>query len=124
MNIAHQRKSIAVLVHEVSFEAALEQVSHPFQPRIDVAGVAEGEVLHACGQGLIPGLEGQVQVIGHEAKGVHAVAEARRALSYEFVELVSILRGKEDVLPGVAAQDNVVEAARNVEAGFAGHRTA
>ena len=34
---------------------------------------------------------------------------------------VSILRGKEYILPGVAAQDDVVEAARNVQTGFASH---
>ena len=77
--------------------------------------------VHAGGERLLPGLERQVQVIGHQTEGVHAVAEARHAFGQEFIEAMSILRGEEDGLAGVAAQDHVVEAAGDVQTGFAGH---
>ena len=121
VDIAHQGEAVGIPIDEVGPEAALEQMSHPFQSRIDVAGIAEGEVLHAGGQRWIPSLEGQVHVIGHEAERVHSVAEARHALRNQFIETATITWGKEDLLPGVAAQDNVVEAAGDVQSGFAGH---
>ncbi|TKS59219.1 MAG: hypothetical protein EWM72_02392 [Nitrospira sp.] len=52
---------------------------------------------------------------------MHAVAEACDALGQQFVAPASIFRGEENILAGIAAQDHVVEATRNVEARFAGH---
>ena len=43
------------------------------------------------------------------------------AFGQEFIEALSVLWSKEDVLPGVAPQDDVVEPAGNVQSGFAGH---
>jgi len=121
VDVAHQCQSVAILIDEVGFEAALEEMSGALEPRVEVAGVAEGEVLHARGQRLIADLERQVQVIGHQAEGVYPVAETRDTLGHELIEAAAIFRGKEDVLPGVAAQDDVVEAAGDVQARLAGH---
>ena len=121
VDVAHQGESVAVAIDEKGLEAALEKMTCPFAPRVDVARITEGEVLHAGGEGLIARLEGEMQMIGHEAEGVHRVAKPRAPLGHEFVEVKSIVRREEDRLAGVAAQDDVVEAAGDVEARFAGH---
>ena len=121
MDVAHQGESVAVAIDEKGLEAALEKMTCPFAARVDVARITEGEVLHAGGEGLIARLEGEMQMIGHEAEGVHRVAKPRDPLGHEFVEVKSIVRREEDRLAGVAAQDDVVEAAGDVEARFAGH---
>jgi hypothetical protein len=83
--------------------------------------LAKPDPLCVGGQGLIAGLKRQVQVIGHQAEGVHAVAEACHALRHQFIEAAPIIRGEEDLLPGVTAQDHVIEAAGHVQSRFAGH---
>ena len=88
---------------------------------VDVAGVAKGEVLHAPGEGLLARLQGEVNMIGHEAEGMDPIAEAAHAFGEQVVELGAVLGCEEDVLPGVAPQDHVVERAGDVKAGFAGH---
>ena len=60
-------------------------------------------------------------MICHQAEGVNPVAEARHAFRHEFIEAIPVLWREEDVLVGVAAQDDVIEAAGDVKAGFAGH---
>ena len=88
---------------------------------VDVAGVAKGEVLHAPGEGFLARLQGEMDMIGHEAEGMDPIAEAAHAFGEQLIERATVLGGEEDVLPGVAAQDHVVEGAGDVQAGFAGH---
>ena len=92
-------------------------------PRIDMARIAKGKVLDADGQGLLARLEGEVQVIGHQAKGMDPIAEAGNAFLDQFVEPRTVSSAEENILTGITAQDDVVEASRHVQAGFASHAT-
>ena len=62
-----------------------------------------------------------MQMIGHQAEGMHAVAEALDTLGHEFIEIAPISRRKENILARIAAQDDVIETAGDVKARFAGH---
>ena len=121
MNITHQRQRVAVLIDQKRLESPAEKMSHPLEPCIEIARIAESQILQASGQRLFTGLQGQMQVIGHQTEGMHAVAEALDALGHEFMEIAPISRGKENILARVAAQDDVIETAGDMKARFAGH---
>jgi len=119
--VTNELQPVAVLVHQEGLVAPLEQVTDASSNPVDVAGVAKREVLHPARQGLGPGLQTQVDVIGHEAESVHPVTEPAHALGEQVVEGETVSRGEEDVLARVAAQDNVVERTGDMQAGLAGH---
>ena len=123
MNVANQGEAVTISIDEKGLEAALEEVACLLSPRIDMARIAEGEVLHAGGEGLLARLESEVQMIGHQAKGMNLVAEATHAFFDQFIEPCAVFSAEEDVLTGVTAQDDVVEAAGHVQARFASHAT-
>lgn len=62
-----------------------------------------------------------MHVVAHQAECMDTVAEPHHAFSEQAIETVPIADGKEDVLTGVAAQDDVIQAARDMEAGFPSH---
>jgi hypothetical protein len=63
VDVPHQSKQIAVVIHQQRFEAPLEQVTSPVMPAVDPLGVAKGEVLHALGERNIAYLQNQVKVL-------------------------------------------------------------
>ena len=75
----------------------------------------------SCRNRLLARLQGEVQMIGHQAEGMNAVAEAADAFLDQFIEPRAVFSGKEDVLTCVTAQDDVVEAAGHVQTRFASH---
>ncbi len=123
MNVADQGESVSIPIDEEGLETALEQVARAFAPRIDMARIAEGEILHAGGQGLLARLECEVHMIGHQAEGMNTVAEATDAILDQFIEPCAVFGGEENVLTGVTSQDDVVETTGHVQAGFASHAT-
>ncbi|MNC84619.1 hypothetical protein D3C83_01770 [compost metagenome] len=124
VDVANQGEPVGISIDEVSLEAAFEQVTNPLEPCVEVAGVAEGKVLHADGQRAIASLKGEVQMIGHQAEGVDPVAVTLDPFSEEFVEALPVFLLEENVLARIAAQDNVIEATGHVEARFASHESA
>jgi hypothetical protein len=121
VDIADQGQPIAILIHQESLEASLEHMAHPLKPGIEIAGIAKRQVLHPGGQTLIARLQRQVQVIGHQAKGVHPVAKAAHPFGKQLVEEVPVAGSKEHILPSVTAEDDVVQTAGNVKSRLAGH---
>ena len=62
-----------------------------------------------------------MHVIGHQAIAVEAVAEARNALGEQVEEPPPVGLGEKDVLPAVAPQHHVIDAARQVQTRFPSH---
>ena len=121
VQVAHQRQAIAILIHQESLEPSLEHVPHPLEAGIEITGIAKRQILHACRQFDIAHLQSKVEMIGHQAEGVHPIAESGYAFGEQFIEVASITGREEHVLPGVAAQDDVVQTAGDMETGFTSH---
>lgn len=121
MEVARQRQAVAVLVHQICLEAPMEQMPHPLAPVIDVFGIAKGEILHPGRQRRLARLQRQVHMVGHQAEGVHPVAEAPDAFREQFIQASAVLGAEEDVLQGVAAQDDVIKTTGHMKARFASH---
>jgi hypothetical protein len=60
-------------------------------------------------------------MVGHEAEGVHAVAETTSPLLEQEVETVPVGVGDEDGLTAVTPKNNVIESAGEMDAWFACH---
>ena len=87
-----------------------------------MARIAEGKVLHPSRQACLAALQRQMQVIGHQTKGVDPVAEAAHPVGKQLIEEVPVAGCREHILACVAAQGDVVQTAGDVEPWFAGHR--
>ena len=122
MEITYQRQPISVVIHQKGFEAPLEHVSDPVESGVQMAGVAEGKILHAGRQARFPRLKRQMQVIGHQAKGVNSVTETLHAFGEEIIEVPSICVSQEDVLTRIATQDDVVQTTGGMKSGFSSHK--
>jgi hypothetical protein len=62
-----------------------------------------------------------MNVVGHQAEGVHTVSESAGPLLEQEIKTVPILIGEENGLASVTAKDYVVEPAREVDAWFSSH---
>ncbi len=123
MHVAHQLQEVGLGIYQKRLVTPLEQVPDTLLPRVDLAGMAEGEVLHRPRQGLLARLYHQVHVVGHQAIAVDPVPEARDALGQQLEKALPIGLGEEDVLAAVAPQHHVIEAAGDVQARFPCHGT-
>ena len=66
-------------------------------------------------------VKSEMHVIAHQSEGMHPAAEATHPFGEQLVEELPIPRSEEHILPGVAAQDDVIKTAGDVQTGFAGH---
>ncbi len=66
-------------------------------------------------------LNSKMKVIAHQAEGMNAVAESLNARLQQKEKAGSIRLVEENVLAAVAAEDDVVDGAGKVKAGFTGH---
>jgi len=96
-------------------------VAAPVHPAIDPCGIAKGKVLHDAGERCFSYLDGNVDVVGHQAESVDAATELLDDSLQKEIKPVPVAILKEDILLCVAAQDDVVECAGEVYALFAGH---
>ncbi len=62
-----------------------------------------------------------MDMVRHQAKAVYTVAKALDSLLDEEIKAVSVFIVKENLLPGVAAEYDVVTCTRVMETGFAWH---
>ena len=62
-----------------------------------------------------------MQVIGHQTKGVDPVPEAVYPIGQQRIEEVPVAGSQEHILACVAAQNDVVQTAGDVQPWFAGH---
>ena len=88
---------------------------------VDPARVTKRDVLHDAGQGDVGNLDDQVDMVGHQAEGVHLVAIALDPLLEQEIEPIAVLVLEEDVLPAVASENHVVDGTGVMDAWFAGH---
>jgi hypothetical protein len=78
--------------------------------------------LHASLQRKIAALQGKMDMVGHEAKGVNSVTEADSSFLKQEIETKSIIIAKKYGLSTIAAKYNVVESAVQVYAWFTCHK--
>ena len=121
VDVPHQFKEIAVAINQNCLEAALEKMAGAAFLPVDPASIAEGEVLQTARQRNFAGLQGKMNVVGHEAEGVHSIAEAASPFLQQEVEAAAVLVGKKDRLASVTAENDVVESTGEMNARFTYH---
>jgi hypothetical protein len=83
MNGTDEFKQRAVSVDQHSFIAPLEEMASPFFASVDPASVSKKEILQTARQRDIAGLEDKMDRVGHEAEGMHPIAETASAFLQE-----------------------------------------
>lgn len=64
-------------------------------------------------------LQGKMNMVGHEAKGVNPIAKAEGAFLKQEVEMKAVSVGQKNNLPPVAPEDNMIKSTRKLDAWFA-----
>ena len=62
-----------------------------------------------------------MQMVAHQAEGMHPVANTHYAFGQEFIEVCTVSGDHEHVLASVTPQDHVVKTTGLMQSGFAGH---
>src|SRR6476620_125425 len=121
MDVAHELQKIRIVIDQQCFIAALEQRAAAVELTIESLRVPKRQILERTGQRALAGLHSEMNVVVHQAKAMHAVAEAFDSFAQQRVEALAILVIEEDIALLVAAPDDVIEATGDMQAGFARH---
>ncbi len=121
MDVSGQLKQVIVSIDQNRLIAPLKQVSAPILAIIHPARIPEGQVMHPFGERLLPYLQYKVDVVVHQAKGMDAVAEAFGAFLKQQKQSETIDVSQKDILPGIAAQNDMIDSTREMNTRFAGH---
>ncbi len=121
VDIAHHFEKIAVPIHQYGFVAPLKEMSGSFLPPVDPSGITKREILHAAGQRDIANLQGNMNMIAHEAKGVDPIAKPESAFLKQEIETGVVSVGQKNILPAVAPEKNMIKSTRKMDAWFPCH---
>ena len=90
-------------------------------PDIEAFGVNPQQPLHADHQVGLRSFDHQVEVIAHQAKGMHLPLRLLTRLLQSGQKALAVQIVLENILPAVATVDHVVNRSRILHAQFAGH---
>lgn len=121
VDVTDQFQQIAVGIDEQRLVAALEQVAGSPVFAIDELGVAKSDILHNAGEGHVPHLDGQMDMVRHEAEGMDAIPETLNAFLDQQEKPRAVTVIEEDVLAAIAAKDDVINGAGIMKSRFAWH---
>lgn len=121
MNIADKIKKVIVPINHDRLVPPLKKRARAILAAIDPAGVSKSDILHQSGEGDVSNLNSEMNVIGHQAKGMNATTESLDNFCKSRIKVVTIVLGKEEVLVGFSSQDNVIESTGVVYSGLTCH---
>lgn len=105
-------------VQQKCLESALKEVAAAILRVIDPFGVAEVELLQDPRKRDVRHLNDQVKVVGHETESVDSTTEFFNGLLKEEGKMTTVPVLEEDGGAGIAAQDDMVDGAWEMDAGF------
>jgi hypothetical protein len=121
MDIGNEFEKKGVGINKDGLVSPLEQMPGPVQPAINPGGIAKGEILHDAGERSIAYLDGKMNMVGHQAVGMDTEAEFFDGFLQEKEKTIPVAIFKEDILPGIPAQDDMIESTGVMDALLAGH---
>lgn len=121
MHIANKLDEIGIGINQKSLVTSLEQVSQPIFSLIDESSVTKGKIMEDFCQGQTADLNDKVDMVGHQAEGMYPAIKTLYAFLEQQQKTASVLLGKENILPTVAAQQNMINPTWNMKSGFASH---
>ena len=121
VDIADEFKKISVGIGQKSFVSPLEQMPGPGSRMIDPLGETERDVLHDPGERNIIDLHDQMDMVAHQAEGMDTATKHLDGILKDQIEAITVAVVEEDRIAGVAAEDDVIESGRIMDAEFTGH---
>jgi len=121
MKISDEFQQIGIGVDYNSFVATLKYMPSSFLPSIDPTGIPLAEILDDPRKRDITDLNRQADMVGHQAKSMDMMLKPFLAFFKEPEEVFLILVCEKNILPRVAAQDDMIKSAGIEDPWFAGH---
>lgn len=122
MDIAHQFQQVGICIDEQRLVTPLEYMAGTGLAVIDPLRVTLGDVLHDAGKRDCADLYHQMDVVGHQAEGVDTAVEFFHRPLQEERQPQPVAVIEEYLVTGVTAQDDVIDGAGIMDAGFTCHR--
>jgi hypothetical protein len=108
MNVAGQFSQISVRIHEHCLATPLKKMTRSIVTPVGPPGVTKTQILQNSRKRDLSHLDRQVYVGGHETESVDTMAKSFNPFLDKKAEASPILIIKENTLPVIAAQDDVV----------------
>jgi len=121
MDVPYELQKIAVRVDQDCLIAPAKQVAAAAAAAVHPPRVAKREILDDNRQTNSTDLNEEVYMVGHPAVAVHSIPEAPDPFGDEGFQLPVIGLAKENPLPAISAQDNVVHPTWDMDARFPCH---
>jgi hypothetical protein len=121
MDVSYEFKEIAVRVDQDRLVAPLKQVSAAMLAAVNPPCIAKREVLDDDGKLNPTDLDKEVHMVRHPAVAVNAIPKSPDSLGDESFQLGMISFAKENPLAAIAAQDDVVYPAGDMNSRFPCH---
>ena len=121
MDVTSQCQQVTVRAYQDSSIAPLKEVAGAVLAPIYPTSVAETQILQDAGKGDRAHLNSQVNMVGHQAKGVNTVFESFNSLLEQQAEPGPVCIVEENRLTGIAPQDDVIKRSGAEDPGFSSH---
>ncbi len=121
MEVPYQFKQVGLLLTKEGLVATLEEMAALPVPPIECHRVASQKPLHEVRKPLLPSLDQEMKVVGHQDKRIHANIAVLMECGEGLEKPAVVLGVAEHDLSVVPARDDVVEGTRKFHTRLAGH---
>jgi len=123
MNVADQGQKITVGINQQSLVPPLKEMAGAPVLSVYELGISKSDILHDAGERDSPNLDCQMEMRRHQAKGMSAILEAFNAFLQQQEKTRTVAGIEDDVLPAVAAKNDVINGSGVMKSRFACHDT-
>jgi hypothetical protein len=121
MNVPGEFQEVGLLFANDGPVPILKEMPVPPVPAVEVHGKSGEKLPHGRGERLPPGPKQQVEVVGQERPGKDLEVTALAEVGQASQEILTVRLGREQLDPGDAPADHMMEGSGRVEAGLAWH---
>jgi hypothetical protein len=123
VNITDKFEQITLLLAKNRFIAVLEKVAAPLMSPVKADCVPGEYFPHQITQRSVPGTDQEMKVVGEKGPGQALTTGLEQSLFEPAKKIVAVPFAEKNLLTIMAADDNVVDSAGEVDSLMSGHRT-
>jgi hypothetical protein len=122
MNIADKFEQITLFLAKNRFITVLEKVAAPLMPAVKADCVPGENFPHQITERFAPGTDQEMKVVGEKGPGQALTTGLEQSLFEAAEKIVTVPFTEKNLLAIMAADDDVVDSAREVDSLMSGHR--
>jgi len=121
VDIPYQAQQISIVGDEQCAVTSFEHMTRAFTPAVKITGISRHQPAHQPRQRLVRNLNCSVDMICHPTESMQSARIPLKDFCHEVIQAVPIFIPKEYRFTGIAAQNDVINSTRNMNARSSGH---